>query len=215
MISDFNQIEVLLEEIDRSLKKEVHLFMIGGGVLLYHGMKPATKDIDLIVEDRREFKELERALKDIGFESRIPTIEYRHMKLNQILVRRDFRIDLFHKAVCKGFSLSEGMAKRSEHTHSLSNLKLSLCSNEDIFLLKTMTEREGDLEDCISLAKRGLDWKAMLRELNHQIQATGNKVWITWVGERLDILEGRGLTIPIMPEVNKLREEYFKCLGKA
>ena len=50
MISDFKEINRLLEEINESLAQKVHFFIIGGAMLLYHGIKPATKDIDIIVE---------------------------------------------------------------------------------------------------------------------------------------------------------------------
>ena len=102
------------------------------------------------------------------------------------------------------------MINRAEEIISLERIRLFVCSNEDVFLFKTMTEREGDLEDCISLAKRGFNWETILKELKSQIKHSRKDVWVTWVGERLDLLEERGLSIPIMKEVNKLREEYFK-----
>jgi hypothetical protein len=74
-----------------------------------------------------------------------------------------------------------------------------------------MTEREGDLTDCISIATtQDPDWNIILEELKHQIKQTKQDVWITWVGERLDILVERGLNIPIMKEVDNLREEYYE-----
>lgn len=213
MISGFKYITQLFQELDKEVKK-IKLFVIGGAVLLYYGIKPATKDIDLVVESREEFVEFERALKKMCFTIRLPSAQYHHMDINRIFERQDFRIDLFHKTVCKGFSLSKDMIERAEEIISLNNIKLFLCSNEDVFLFKTMTEREGDLEDCISLAKRGLSWETVFKELNHQIEHSGKDIWITWIGERLDLLEDKGLTIPIMGEVNKLREKYFKEYGE-
>ena len=213
MISEFEDIKNLFIEIDRHLKKELSVFVIGGAVLLYHGLKPSTKDIDIVVNTSNHFKAFEKALKSAGFEPKFPSKDYERMNLDQIFVRRDFRIDIFHKAVCKGFSLSKEMVNRTEDILSLTNLKVNLCSNEDIFLFKTLTEREGDLEDCISLAKRGLDWNIILKELINQIHS-GQDVWITWVGERLDLLEEKGLSIPIMPEINRLREEYLQDFEK-
>ncbi|MFP4568252.1 MAG: hypothetical protein ACLFN8_04885 [Candidatus Woesearchaeota archaeon] len=66
------------------------------------------------------------------------------------------------------------------------------------------------MSDCISLAKRGLDWSVILDELLYQSKAKDKDVWITWVGERLDILVGRGLNILIMSEVDKIRDKFFK-----
>lgn len=209
MISEFKHIEELFKEIDTHLTKKVQAFVIGGAVLLYHGLKPATKDIDIVIYNSNHFTSFEEALKAAGFEPKFPPEGYERMNLDRIFSRDDFRIDIFHKTVCKGFSLSGEMIKRAEDVLSLANPKVSLCSNEDVFLFKTLTEREGDLEDCISLAQRELNWNIVLKELRSQIHS-GQDVWITWVGERLDILEEKGLTIPIMPEINRLREEYFE-----
>lgn len=209
MISRFDELTGLFGEIDQNLHGKVHFFVIGGAMLLYHGIKSATKDIDIVVDSAREFTEVENALRKIEFTARIPTSEYKKTDLSQIFIREDFRIDLFQQTICRGFALSSFMIRRAKKISELKNLSISLCSNEDVFLLKTFTDREGDIEDCIALAKMGVDWKAMLEEMREQIRISGKDVWITWIGERLDILEERGLPIPIMPEVDKLREEYF------
>ena len=210
MISEFKQIEKLFKEIDASLRKKVKIFVIGGALLLQQGLKPATKDIDLVIETKEEFMILKNALNSINFTVKIPNIEYKNMNLNQIFIRDDFRIDLFQKEICGRFSISNGMMERAITFIDLEKIKLNFCSNEDIFLFKTMTEREGDLEDCISLAKRGIKWEIILNELKNQIKKSRQDVWITWVGERLDILEEKGVNIPIMKEINQLRERYFK-----
>ncbi|MDI6738009.1 MAG: hypothetical protein QME12_05865 [Nanoarchaeota archaeon] len=209
MISRFEEIKRLFEELDSASSRKVHFFMIGGGVMLFHGLKPATKDIDLVVATEEEFVECGKTLKKAGFVAKLPDSDYKHFNLSQIFIRDDFRIDLFNKRVCKGFSLSSSMAKRALKEVSMANVKLSLCSLEDIFLFKSMTEREGDLSDCIALARMGLDWPAMLDELKRQIKASGNYIWITWVAERLEILQERGLVIPIMADVAEMAEKYY------
>ena len=204
MISEFKQIEKLFKEINASLRKKVKIFVIGGAVLLQQGLKPATKDIDLVIETKEEFMILKNALNSINFTVKIPNIEYKNMNLNQIFIRDDFRIDLFQKEICGRFSISNGMMERAITFIDLEKIKLNFCSNEDIFLFKTMTEREGDLEDCISLAKRGIKWEIILNELKNQIKKSRQDVWITWVGERLDILEEKGVNIPIMKEIKMI-----------
>ena len=144
MISEFKQIEKLFKEIDASLRKKVKIFVIGGAVLLQQGLKPATKDIDLVIETKEEFMILKNALNSINFTVKIPNIEYKNMNLNQIFIRDDFRIDLFQKEICGRFSISNGMMERAITFIDLEKIKLNFCSNEDIFLFKTMTEREGD-----------------------------------------------------------------------
>ncbi|HLC80431.1 MAG TPA: DUF6036 family nucleotidyltransferase [Candidatus Nanoarchaeia archaeon] len=209
MISNFKELERLFEEIDKSLSNRAHFFVIGGAMLLYHKLKMVTKDIDIVVDESKEFQEVELTLKTIGFSGKITENEYKNFCLSQIFIRDDFRIDLFHRIVCKGFVLSEAMQKRAHKILGLAHLTVSLCSEEDVFVFKNFTEREGDIEDCISLAKKGLKWEIILEEIKNQVRILGHDVWITWIGERLDILEERGLTIPIMKQVNELREEFF------
>lgn len=214
MISEFKQIEDLFKEIDDKLTKKVNVYIIGGAALLFEGLKPATKDIDLILENKKEFITFEEALISLNFKEEMPTTDYKKMELTKIMVRDDYRIDAFLKKVCKKFDLSKDMIKRADKILRLKNIFVYKCSNEDIFLFKSMTERPGDLEDCIELVKKGLDWNAIKNELFDQINNTGQDVWITWIGERLDELIKKGLTIPIIKDINELRDDFFIRFGK-
>jgi len=212
MISNFKQLEKLFYEIDKQLKTEVTIYVIGGAVLLYHGLKPATKDIDVITADDHDYVTFENALTSINFKAKNPTGIYKKLNLGAILERDDYRIDVFNKTVCKMLALSEGMKKRAKEIINYNNLKVYLCSNEDIFIFKSVTEREGDLEDNISLVQHGINWKIVFEEIILQIKTSGQDVWITWIGERFDNLEEKGINIPIMKDINKLRDEYFNRL---
>jgi len=214
MMADFRQIEELFKEIDRVMHTKIKIYTIGGAVLLEQGLKAATKDIDIVVETKKEFIELQQSLKKIGFISKIPGKEYLQMNLSQIFQRGDFRIDLFEKEVCGRFSLSKGMISRARKAISLAHIEVYLCSNEDIFLFKTMTDRDGDLTDCESLVGAAVEWNIIIDELKSQINMSKQDVWITWVGERLDILEDRGMIIPIMDELNILRNKFFDDFEK-
>ena len=106
------------------------------------------------------------------------------------------------------------MIQRARKVINLNNIKMHLCSNEDFFLFKTMTERDGDLEYCQNLMTPGLKWKVILEELKHQISNSKQDVWITWVGERIEILEDMGSEIDMMEDLDKLRNKYFEDLEK-
>ncbi|MBU0666143.1 MAG: DUF6036 family nucleotidyltransferase [Nanoarchaeota archaeon] len=214
MITNYDQIEEFFKEINQIIEKKINLYVIGGAVLLRRDLKGGTKDIDLVVDSKAEFMEFQKALEKLDFKPQIPGKEYEHMNLNQIFQKEDFRIDVFYKEVCGKFSLTEDMKQRAEIIQDLENLRVSHCSNEDILLFKTMTERDGDLDDCISIAVPGIDWKIILKELQNQIKQSKQDVWITWVGERLDLLEDKGLEIPIMNEFDSLRNKYFEDLEK-
>ncbi|NQV09256.1 hypothetical protein HQ529_05375 [Candidatus Woesearchaeota archaeon] len=214
MILKFEELDKLFEELDKALTEKVHFYVIGGAVMLYHGLKIGTKDVDLVIDSSKEFTAVEKSLKKIGFTTKIPTLEYKKFDLNQIFVRGDYRIDLFQRTVCKGFMLSDKMKERAQQVKELNNLTVSLCSTTDIFMFKTFTEREGDIDDCMSLAEVEIDWNSMIEEIKQQIKTLGDQVWVTWVGERLDILEDKGLIIPFMDEINKLRNKYFDDIEK-
>jgi hypothetical protein len=214
MISKFAHMEELFGDVGKTLQCDVKAYVIGGAVLLEQGMKTATKDIDMVVSTGEEFACLRAALKSLGFRGQIPEKEYARMNLSQIFEKGDFRIDLFLLQVCGKFSLSDGMMARAKKKAAFGRLELFFCSNEDVFLFKTMTEREGDLEDCMKLAASGLDWKVILSELKGQVRTSRRDVWVTWVGERLEILEERGLVIPIMKDIGRLRDRFFADMEK-
>ena len=214
MISKFSQIIELFKEINSVMSKVVHVYTIGGAVLIEQGLKEVTKDIDLVVDTKEEFIDFQKALEKTGFTGKMPGKEYTHMNLSQIFQKGDYRIDLFEKKVCGVFSLTEGMKRRARKVIDLEHAKAYLCSNEDIFLFKTMTEREGDLEDCENLLIPDTDWEAIMQEIKAQIHQSKQDVWVTWIGERLDLLEDRGIEIPIMNEVNELRDKYYYDLER-
>jgi len=122
MIKEYKYIEELFEKIKKEIDEPVTLYVIGGAVLLYQELKPATKDTDIIVETRKEFLAIQKALTKIGFKPQIPGKEYERMNLNQIYKKDDAQIDLFEKEVCKKFSLTNGMKQRAKQIH---NYKIS------------------------------------------------------------------------------------------
>jgi len=98
MVEQFSVYESLFEEIDQLIKLNINMYVIGGAVLLYRDMKPATKDIDIVINTKSEFNELVKVLKQMGFKSFSPLIGgYQHFKLNEQLQRNDVHIDIFLK----------------------------------------------------------------------------------------------------------------------
>lgn len=214
MISDFNQIEELFKEADQQLNTTIDIYIIGGVVLLYQGLKNVTKDIDMILPNKESYDGIHKALSSLGFKPKEPTETYKKMEINIILEKEDFRLDIFLQKVCKKITLTTDMKNRALPIFKMKHLNVFLCSNEDIMIFKSITERSGDLEDCIALAKRGIDWNIILQEIQSQIQQSGEDVWITWIGERLDVLTDEGINIPIMEDINKLRDRYFEQFEK-
>ena len=81
-------------------------------------------------------------------------------------------------------------------------------------MFKTMTHREGDLADCVNMSTKPLNWNAILSEIKYQIKESKQDIWVTWIMERMDILEDRNVDIPILEDIRKLSEQYYESLEK-
>jgi hypothetical protein len=214
MISNYEHFIKLYKEIDIKLKRKLHVYLIGGAVLLYSNLKSATKDIDIILKNKIDYDLFKNILINLKFKEKEISLGYKRFNLSNILVRNDFNVDIFNRKVCSKFILSDEMIKRSLLIFEGKFLKVYHTLNEDIILFKSMTEREGDLEDCERLIKLGVDWKKVLEELLNQIKISGEDIWVTWINERFLLLEERGLEIPIINKVNNLSENYYLKLEK-
>lgn len=212
MISKYSSVLDVFRELDPVVKNHVRIYLIGGGAMMKHGLKIRTKDIDIVVGSEEEYYVVLKAFTDIGFSTEIPGKPYERLTVTQILIRGDLRVDLFCKEVCGKFSLSEGMKSRaSEEKMGLKKIQLKVCSPADIFLFKTMTERDGDEDDCASIIRDvpDLDWQTILDEAVKQSEM-GEPVWITWITARLEYFAGKNLSIPILDDMIRLADKYIE-----
>jgi len=106
------------------------------------------------------------------------------------------------------------MIKRAKLIKEYKNIKLFACSLEDILVFKSITDRDGDIDDCQSIARKTPNWNVILEEIIFQTEKSGNDVWITWFEERLNLLEDRKINIPILKDIRKLSLKYYKELEK-
>jgi len=130
---------------------------------LGRGEKYATRDIDLIVELRHEGEELKKAVEGAGFEvdaRRIP--ECARVDASIFSGVEGMRVDVFVGTICDELVLSQGMKSRAEFIGDYGRMSLHLCSREDIFLLKSVTERDKDLDDIVLLFRRCIDERIIL-----------------------------------------------------
>lgn len=169
--------------------KEIRLYLIGGGNLALRGIKPATADVDIVVENVGALNRLERVLTDPSPELRtsgglviyikVAEHEYRR-KLGAYSVYRkldpeleDFNLDVFVRRVLRGITLTEGIMKRAfipKEFKELEKLKVHLVSPEDIFLFKGVTSlsRSKDVDDIMRLLELGIDFDVVLEEVEAQ-----------------------------------------------
>jgi hypothetical protein len=161
-----------LEKVGNALTSTVTLYLIGGAAMIKYGLKAATKDIDVLLSTHKETAELIQALSKYGYHiiqtNKLGT-EYQEMLATQILENEDgFRWDIFNEYVCRKLRLSTGMIERSRVLFKSGLLMVRLISKEDIFLFKTVTERDDDEADLLLLARSNVDWELVLKECMSQ-----------------------------------------------
>ena len=146
----FNQkeLENLLSKIGSHIEKPVKIYMIGGCALSFRGLKEATKDIDIIVTSQEDFNVFDKSMKECGFQSMTERETKFYLTALAVYKKAESRIDVFLKQIGKMLFLTKSMIQRAEKYKEYGNMEVYLISNEDIFLFKTMTSREGDIYDC-------------------------------------------------------------------
>ena len=172
-------IETELEKLNAALPRRTRIFIAGGAAMAFYGLKEATKDIDVVVEKRAQLRALVSALRAMGYKRCKGSVggTYTKMRANAILENTDgFRWDIFERVIARKLSLSRGMISRSRILYDKTRLHLRSLSKEDIFLLKSVTERDLDLEDMRIVAESGIHWNHVKIECQAQASRTGR----TW-----------------------------------
>jgi len=185
--------------LGEQLPAPIDLYLFGGEAMRIRGLKRATKDIDVALEDADAFRRLEETLRRLGYTplGGEPSEADKRLEASVIYVSGSYpRVDVFVKRICGAFTLSENMKRRTEH-REMSNLRLHIISNEDLFLLKSITERGGDIIDMTILAKApGFDWKTVYAELVYQEENT-NRNYSRDLLEAIELVEQTGVKSPI------------------
>ena len=215
-ITEHIHIHELFEMINSKLlgtDKQLDVYLIGGADLMFHDAKASTKDIDVIMSSNYEFDLIEDILVRLGFSKIGLTPGYGEVEFDKMYELGDYRVDVFNQKVCGKLCISDEMISRSKVQLSLSNVKLHILSKEDIFVFKSITDRDGDVEDSAKIIEKGIDWKIIKTELLSQIEKSGVHKWITFLNQRLDRLDDEyGLKSPIAKEISKLAEIEYKKL---
>ena len=159
----------LFEDIGSKLAVPIDVYLFGGENMRKKGIKPRTKDCDIIVTDEKHRKEFVRSLEKLGYVS----LNKLHFTGDDNLVDpfdilehpTKSRIDLFKTRIARKLLLSDNMIKRSAH-EKFGKLNLYSLCNEDLFILKAITLREGDIQDLGLIVQAGdFDWKIVWNEL--------------------------------------------------
>ncbi|MFQ6061372.1 MAG: hypothetical protein ACE5KV_08820, partial [Thermoplasmata archaeon] len=99
-----------------------------------------------------------------------------------------FWVDIFVERIGGSFYLSEGVRNRAEEWGTFGDFKLLVCSREDIFLSKSVTERERDLEDMLTLCRKGLNVEVVFNECDVQTE-NSDMIWHLFLERKLEEME--------------------------
>lgn len=195
-----------LETISTGLDSEMKAYLIGGLAMMVHGIKIATKDIDVVLATGDEASVFKASLRGFGFEELedLPS-EYQDLEASSIMQRSDgMRFDIFVGSVCGCLVLTEGIKGRAVELRLPGNMRLMVVSQEDIFLLKSVSGRDDDLQDMAMLAGGSLEWSTIEAEIENQPDS-----W-RWLGHTYENLMelGRkhGVTTPLTTRFEKEAE---------
>ncbi|MBO3799295.1 MAG: helix-turn-helix domain-containing protein [Thermoproteota archaeon] len=192
----------VLNMLGEKLDAVASAYLFGGANLMLRGLKSATKDIDLVVDDEESFLKLRNALLKLSFRmlsEKELTVTDKRLNPSGIFTAQELpRFDVFTKAICNAFMLSEDMKKRSE-VKIFGKLKLHLISLEDVFLLKSITGRGGDLEDMAIIVRRtgSLDWNTVLETYFKQEKDIKRHLCFNMLDNVELLQEKEGIGIPI------------------
>ena len=128
-----------------------------------------------------------------------------------------FRWEIFVEYVAKKLALTNSIRLRTSKIFSGGKLTVSRLSNEDMFLMKSMTERDRDLEDMALIVRTGIDYKLVLNECMQQSEKDqrGN-IWEASLYEKCEELKEKyGVDVPIRKKLRKISEnKMIKGRGK-
>lgn len=182
----------------RKLKESVTAYLLGGVNMVLRQIKSSTKDIDLLVENSREYELIAEALQASGYEK---AVEWspgdRDAGPSNIFIHPTMlRVDLFTSKV-GGIPVSDTVKARASSGMSLGKLRLMLFSLDDVAYMKLLTTRERDVSDAAEIIRRhGINWETFREEVE-KIPPDILKRKAFVILENLDVLRmSYGLRIP-------------------
>lgn len=199
-----DEIRDQFHELASLLDEPLTVYLIGGGALTLREMKDATKDIDLIVRNEAELERLYDVLEEAGYA--LPddlADEYDQLEAAFILEKGPRRFDVFHRVVAGVLRLSEGMEERSERLFVEGPLEVRMVSLNDIFLFKSVANRDDDVDDMITLIQAGIDEEVITEEVTTQLSLIESDEFISSMRGKFERLEDRGYSLTIQDEIDR------------
>ena len=101
-----------LEELGDTVENEAEVYLLGGGNLILRGLKDSTKDIDVVVGERRTPRSLVDALQELGYqERRDPEEVYEQLNPSIVSERGILALGYLRRDRCKQLAAHGGHAQ--------------------------------------------------------------------------------------------------------
>ena len=217
---DVEYIRGEFDKLSLSLPTRTTVYIAGGFVLASLGLKAGTKDIDVVINNKPWFDSLTKGLSEGGYrtvQGAELTKVYKKIVATAILENEDgFRWDVFLRVVANKLFLSNPMKKRGTEYFDKGKLKVYTLSKEDVFLMKSVTGRERDLEDMSRTARAGIDYETVYNECmvqwEHTQRAWGDGLYQTCK----ELKEVYGVEVPFLPRLRREAELqiFFNALKR-
>ncbi len=150
-----------LNNLNKTLSEKINIYLLGGAIMAMKDLKSGTKDIDVIVTDNITHQILVNALKKCNYyllQSQDLSKPYNQLSATALQNNCGFLWEIFIEYIAKKLALSDNMKSRATKIYCGKNLNVFGLSNEDIFLMKSMTERDRDLDDMMLIVRTGIDY---------------------------------------------------------
>jgi len=212
----FNEETILnvLMRLGKNLKRAIPVILIGGGAMSIKGDKTMTKDVDVVIIDPEDRTDFCSAIHKLGFRKKVELFgAYKNMDAGIYTDPVGFQIDVFSEIVCKRFIINNHVIRRARYYKDFHNLKVKLLSNEDIFLSKSVTERDHDLTDMYALFIQGLREETIIEEVQRQTVLSETTLWGAFLKVKLDEIEEKfKLNIPWKDRVEKIAIQEMESM---
>ena len=192
MITYGEQIE-LFKLINKNISKNIECYAFGGNAMMFYGYKDGTKDIDLVFEKEPDRKEFIKAISLLGYNAGNISNIYDNKRANDshapiVYKMWDNRFDLFVQKIFRTLispKMKEDLYAVHDFREGKHMLRVKVLRKEHLVLLKTVTERQNDFDDILTIIRRekNFDWQYFIDEVIWQ-HTHGNK-WILLDTEKM------------------------------
>ena len=206
----------LFREISGKLEEPQTVYLFGEENMRLKALKNSTKDCDIVLEDKKSFEDLAKSLTGIGYVGTLGagySDTDKRIRPDGIFVHENkSRIDLFTSSIMQNLVLSKTMKARAD-IRDYGRLKLGLLCNEDVFLLKAVANREGDIQDMAALVRNEpntsqpqhgpFDWRTVWDEMIKQEQASCKDFTQTIFDQLSYLAEQTGIDVPFLDKLRR------------